>query len=189
MLTSKGKIIPSGSFCVLALNCLQKSMMLTPCGPSAVPTGGAGVALPAGNCSLMVVCSFFGGIFLLPQNFSWRGPGPANPGFPRSAELFHACEIEFHRRGTSENRDGNLEPAVVVVNFLDRAVEIGERSIDDANLLIALEYHLGLRAVLRCVHAIDDRVHLRFRKRRRRRGRADKAGDARRVAYDVPGVF
>src|SRR3978361_1699361 len=27
-------------------------MMLTPCGPSAVPTGGAGVALPAGICSL-----------------------------------------------------------------------------------------------------------------------------------------
>jgi hypothetical protein len=36
---------------VLALNALQNSMMLTPCGPSAVPTGGAGVALPAGICS------------------------------------------------------------------------------------------------------------------------------------------
>src|ERR1700722_3296477 len=41
-------------------------MMFKPCGPSAVPTGGAGVALPAGNCNLMVVCIFFGGI-LLPQ--------------------------------------------------------------------------------------------------------------------------
>src|SRR5437762_717897 len=48
--TSTGKIIPSGSLAVLALNCLQKSMMFKPCGPSAVPTGGAGVALPAGNC-------------------------------------------------------------------------------------------------------------------------------------------
>ena len=37
---------------VLALNALQNSMMLTPCGPSAVPTGGAGVALPAGICNL-----------------------------------------------------------------------------------------------------------------------------------------
>ena len=33
---------------VFALNCLQKSMMFTPCWPSAGPTGGAGFALPAG---------------------------------------------------------------------------------------------------------------------------------------------
>src|SRR5438067_13200576 len=32
---------------VAALYALQKSMMLMPCGPSAVPTGGAGVAAPA----------------------------------------------------------------------------------------------------------------------------------------------
>ncbi len=35
------------SFAVFALKFLQKSMMFTPCGPSAVPTGGAGVAFPA----------------------------------------------------------------------------------------------------------------------------------------------
>jgi hypothetical protein len=29
-------------------------MMFTPCGPSAVPTGGAGVAFAAGNCSFTV---------------------------------------------------------------------------------------------------------------------------------------
>ena len=40
------------SFAVFALKALQKSMMLTPCGPSAVPTGGAGVACPAGIWSL-----------------------------------------------------------------------------------------------------------------------------------------
>jgi hypothetical protein len=27
------------------------------------------VALPAGNCNLMVVCTFFGGIVPLPQSF------------------------------------------------------------------------------------------------------------------------
>ena len=36
---------------VLALKFLQKSMMLTPCGPSAVPTGGAGVACHTGERS------------------------------------------------------------------------------------------------------------------------------------------
>src|SRR5215472_1842032 len=59
MLTSTGKIIPSGSFAVLALNCLQKSMMLSPCGPRAVPTGGAGVAFAAGNCSFTTALTFF----------------------------------------------------------------------------------------------------------------------------------
>src|SRR6266851_4140232 len=53
MVITTGMISPSWSFAdVFALNALQNSMMLTPCGPSAVPTGGAGVALPAGICSL-----------------------------------------------------------------------------------------------------------------------------------------
>src|ERR1700739_3689378 len=48
---------------VAALYCFTKSMMLTPCGPRAVPTGGAGVAWPAGSWTLTMVLSFFlGGI-------------------------------------------------------------------------------------------------------------------------------
>ncbi len=51
VVTIAGMIKPSCA-AVLALKFLQKSMMLTPCGPSAVPTGGAGVALPAAICNL-----------------------------------------------------------------------------------------------------------------------------------------
>src|SRR5436190_497234 len=53
---------------VAALYCLQKSMMLTPCGPSAVPTGGAGVAAPACSCTLTTAATFFflGGMFCDP---------------------------------------------------------------------------------------------------------------------------
>src|SRR5438094_821651 len=52
-------ISPSWSFAVvLALNCLQNSMMLTPCGPSAGPTGCAGVALPAGIWSFTMPVTF-----------------------------------------------------------------------------------------------------------------------------------
>src|ERR1017187_1943423 len=55
-----GMISPSWSFAdVLALNALQNSMMFTPWGPSAVPTGGAGVALPAGICSFTCAVTFF----------------------------------------------------------------------------------------------------------------------------------
>jgi hypothetical protein len=42
------------SLAVRALNALTKSMMFTPWGPSAVPTGGAGVALPAGIWSFTI---------------------------------------------------------------------------------------------------------------------------------------
>src|SRR6187399_862974 len=52
---------------VAALYALQNSMMLTPCGPSAVPTGGAGVAAPAFKAILTSAATFFflGGISLL----------------------------------------------------------------------------------------------------------------------------
>src|SRR5690242_3405424 len=51
---------------VWALYALQNSMMFTPCGPRAVPTGGAGVAAPAWSCTLTsAAIFFFGGMLLL----------------------------------------------------------------------------------------------------------------------------
>src|SRR5439155_25741793 len=47
-----GKMSPA-CFWVAALNSLQNAMMLTPRGPNAVPTGGAGLACPAGICNLI----------------------------------------------------------------------------------------------------------------------------------------
>src|SRR5580692_9345826 len=180
--TSTGKIIPSGSLAVLALNCLQKSMMFKPCGPSAVPTGGAGVALPAGNCNLIVVCTFLA--MSLPQSrFTCLLPRRC------STELFDAGEIQFHRRRTAKNRDRNFQPAVIVVDLFHGAVEIRERAVHDAYLLVALEDHFRLRAIRRDVDAVDDGVDFRFGQRRRRGGRPNEASDTRRRAHDVPGVF
>src|SRR5262249_21166287 len=56
--TTTGMMRPS-SFAVFALKFLQKSMMLTPWGPSAVPTGGAGVAFPAAIWSFTIAWTFF----------------------------------------------------------------------------------------------------------------------------------
>src|SRR5947207_14643202 len=47
-----GRMSPA-CFWVAALNSLQNAMMLIPRGPSAVPTGGAGFACPAGICNLI----------------------------------------------------------------------------------------------------------------------------------------
>src|SRR5689334_24379775 len=62
MVISTGMTLPRMAS-VWALYALQKSMMLTPCGPSAVPTGGAGLAAPACSCTLTSAAIFFlGGI-------------------------------------------------------------------------------------------------------------------------------
>ena len=52
-------MISPSSLAVFALKFLQKSMILTPWGPSAVPTGGAGVAFPAAIWSFTIACIFF----------------------------------------------------------------------------------------------------------------------------------
>src|ERR1700752_1427345 len=116
MVTRTGKIIPSASFCVLALNCLQKSIMFKPCGPSAVPTGGAGVALPAGSCSLMVVCIFLA--MSLPQILLNPSRSRGREG-RNSAQLFDAGKIQFDRSRAAENRHGNFQATVVAVDLLD----------------------------------------------------------------------
>src|SRR5690606_21336073 len=54
---STGMIIPAWSE-VRALNSLQNPMMFTPACPKAGPTGGAGLALPAGICSLTTLETF-----------------------------------------------------------------------------------------------------------------------------------
>src|SRR5712691_12398571 len=44
---------------VRSLYSFKNAIMLMPCWPSAGPTGGAGVALPAGNCRVMTALIFF----------------------------------------------------------------------------------------------------------------------------------
>src|SRR5271169_4360441 len=51
--------MPGSRFCVVALNALQNSMILSPRCPSAGPIGGEGFALPAGTCNLMIPTIFF----------------------------------------------------------------------------------------------------------------------------------
>src|SRR5215467_9698887 len=82
------------SFAVFALKFLQKSMMFTPCSPSAVPTGGAGVALPAGICSFTIAFTFF-------AIFQHRSLAVAAPFL----YFLHLQEIQFHGRRAAENRN------------------------------------------------------------------------------------
>ena len=58
MVISTGMIVPRWSS-VRSLYALQKSMIATPWGPRAVPTGGAGEAAPAGIWILTIARTFF----------------------------------------------------------------------------------------------------------------------------------
>src|SRR5436853_2404135 len=118
MVISTGTIRPSfACACVAALNSLQNPMMLTPCWPSAGPTGGEGFALPAGSCSFTIPVTFFA-IDCSSVVRAARFPR----GLPRALRLLHLHEVQLHRRGAAEDRDQHAHPALVRVHFLHRAV-------------------------------------------------------------------
>src|SRR5688572_14376839 len=67
---STGRTFPILS-CVLALNCLQNSMILIPLEPKAGPIGGAGLACPPLHCSFTKPETSFAIFFdLLVQTYS-----------------------------------------------------------------------------------------------------------------------
>src|SRR5216684_193236 len=102
--------IPGWSL-VTALNSLQKPMMLTPCWPSAGPTGGDGFAFPAGICSLIVVTTFLAMML----------------------RLLYLDEVELDRRGAPEDRHQHADLRLVRIDAVDHAVEVRERPVDDAD--------------------------------------------------------
>src|SRR3990172_9609171 len=131
---------------VLALKALQKSMMLTPWGPSAVPTGGAGVAFPAAIWSLTTACIFF--------------------AIPR-LQFFDLQEIELDRRRPAEDRDHDLQRVLVEVHVVDQAVEAREGPLVDPDLVALLERVLRLGLFGRLGHLVQDLVDLFTGERRR----------------------
>src|SRR5690349_2956017 len=185
MVISTGTI--SASFacaCVAALNSLQNPMMLTPCWPSAGPTGGEGFALPAGSCSFTIPVTFF-------AIASLRGPSgccqPPTRAF-RELRLLHLHEIQLHRRGAAEDRDQHPHAALVGVHFLDGAVEVREGAVHHPHAVAFLELHLRLRLERALGELGGEARDLVLAHRRRLGGVADEAGDLGRVLDQVPGA-
>src|SRR6058998_3082365 len=103
---------------VFSLYDLVNSTMLMPCGPRAVPTGGAGVALPAG---------------------SWRGrtiriflaTGLQGPFL----ELLDLQEVKLDRGLAAEDAHQDLDLVALGVDLVDRADELGKRPVGDPDAL------------------------------------------------------
>src|SRR5450432_591264 len=121
-------------------------MMLIPCGPSAVPTGGAGVACPAGIWIFTIAASFFFAIALALSVRVWRALWRA----PLVSELGHLAELELDRSLPAEDVHEHLELRPIEVDLADRAVEVGERSGGDAHLLAFIERETRPRLLLGC---------------------------------------
>src|SRR5262249_27596334 len=118
---------------VWALNPLQNSMMLTPCGPSAGPTGGEGFAFPAGIWSFTIAWTFFA-----------------------MSEPLDLVVLELHGGQPSEDRDHDLELAALRVEVVDGPLEIDERPLDDPHLVALLEGRLELGFLGALLHLPQD---------------------------------
>src|ERR687888_7015 len=101
------------SWAVCALKALQNSMMLTPCWPSAGPTGGAGFACPPGICSLISVRTFLA----------------------MSVQLLDLVEGELDGNLALEDVDEHFQLLLVGIDIDDLAVEVGERTGRDLDRL------------------------------------------------------
>src|SRR5271163_117455 len=59
----------------------------------------------------------------------------------RPSDLLDLAVLQLDRCRPAENRDADLQPPLVLVDFLDRAVEAGERSVCHPHLLADFEQH------------------------------------------------
>src|SRR4051812_7065356 len=160
---------------VLSLYVLQNSTMLMPCGPRAVPTGGAGVALPAGSCRVRTMRIFLATGVQVPF-----------------LELLDLEEIQFDGRLAAEDAHQHLDLVAFGVDLVDRADELGERPVGDPDALALGECDAVLRRL--DAHVPQDLLDFVLVERDRLAadardvGAADEAGHARRVADHEPAV-
>src|SRR6202453_2409594 len=184
MVISTGTIDPRW-LSVAALYCLQKSMVCTPCGPRAVPTGGAGVAPPAGSWILTTAMTrFFGGI----GASLYLGL----PGNPPGLQLGDLAEFEFYGGLSTEDVDEDLELELVLVDLGDLSGEVGERPFLDPHRLTDLVLEPGPAALGRSLPALDLDLQDAFDLTAGQRGGlgagTDEPGDPGRVPDDRPAV-
>src|SRR5205807_1722421 len=162
---STGTIVPT-CLAVLSLYVLQNSMMLTPCWPRAGPTGGAGVAFPAGICSLTMATTFF----MTP---------------PRASDLFDLREVQFHRSLPAEDRHQHPHLLLLGQNLVDETAEVHERTGVDPNRGALLVGNPELRGLI--AHLSQNGLDLAILEGQRLAAGPHKAGNPRRVSDDVPG--
>src|SRR5260370_8278624 len=124
--------------------------------------GGDGFALPAGICSFTIAWTFF------------------------TLEPLHLVVLELDGGGPAEDRHLDLHPPALGIHVLHDALEVDERSVDDADLIAPLEDRLRLRLLRPGLHLPQDVVHLVLRERDRLVPRAAEPRPPRRPPPHAP---
>src|SRR3990172_10838452 len=125
-------------------------MMLTPCCPSAGPTGGAGLALPPTICSLTIARTFFA-TWILRLYLRIRSP--------TDLDLLDLLEAQLRRGVPSKDGHHHLELALLYVDLSYLAGEVRQRPGHHAHLVTHGEFGLGL--VLLHSRGMQDTIDLR----------------------------
>src|SRR6266545_4530237 len=155
---------PSCEF-VWALKPLQNSMILTPCWPSAGPTGGEGLALPAVICSFTIAWTFFA-----------------------MSEPFDLVVLELDGGEAPEDGHHHFQLTALRIEVVDGPLEIDEGPLDHPHLVPLLEGGLELGLLRALLHLAQDALDFFGRQRHRLRARAHEARDLRRGSHQMPRV-
>src|SRR5712691_5530742 len=118
-------------------------MMLMPCCPSAGPTGGAGVALPALHCSFTI---------------AWIGLAIGNAPL----DGLNLKKVQLDRRGAAEDAHHHLDLAALIVDLIDDPREGAERTVHDAHVGADPERHARNGLGLGGLHLPEDAPDLVF---------------------------
>src|SRR5215813_9692461 len=165
----------SPSFWVLALNCLQNSIILTPCCPNDGPTGGAGFALPAGICNLIWADT----------SFAMRGLLSTF----QTLDTFHLQKAQLNRGRAAEDADHYLQAVVILIHLVNHAVKTKERSIHDTDIVGLDEFDLFARTRATRVHLLEQFRHFFIGQRSRLCPAADESSDLGRVLDHLQGFI
>src|SRR6266852_3480123 len=98
-----------------------------------------------------------------------------------SSIAFQQALYLFDRRRAAEDRNRDLDARAAFVDLLDGAVERGERTVRNADLLAHLEGDRGLRTVDALLHLMQDAIGFGVRDRHRLLVGTEEAGDLRGV--------
>jgi len=122
--------------------------------------------------------------------FGVAGAAPGAHARPESVvQLLDLPELELDRGRATEDGHRHAQAALLVVHFLDVAVEVGERTFAHPDHLADLEQGLGLGFLHALLHLAHDLVDLLLGDRGRLvPGAADEARDLPGVLHQVPGV-
>src|SRR4030095_6072964 len=165
IVTTTGRMSPSCEF-VWALKPLQNSMILTPCWPSAGPTGGEGLALPAVICSFTIAWTFFA-----------------------ISEPFDLVVLELDGGEAPEDGHHHFQLAALRIEVIDGPLEIHEGPLDHSHLVPLLEGGLELGLLRALLHLPQDGLDFCRGQRDGLGAGADEARDLGRRSHQVPGVI